>query len=129
MNYPPPFLFVNKDCDEAVAAVVQQLLSANLQVLQTFDLQAVRPAQMVCSGPNLSVEQCDCHFVVLLVYRDKLPPTSLIAHGHDGKTLFALVDSPEQRAVPCAVEAIRQALVQLESLPGTEDNSPNYPAS
>jgi hypothetical protein len=111
MNYTPPFLFLNKACDEAVAEVMQQLVSANLQVLRTFDLQISSTAFMQCTCPNHGTEQCDCQLVVLLVYRDKLPPTSLVAHWHDGKTWFALVDSPEQRAAPRSIAAIQQALV------------------
>lgn len=110
MNSTPPFLFVNKDCDEAVAEVMQQLVSTNLQVLRTFDLQMSRTAFMQCTCPNHGTEQCDCQLVVLLVYFDKLPPISMIAHGHDGHTWFALVDSPEQRAAPRTMAVIRQAL-------------------
>jgi hypothetical protein len=116
----PPFLFVNKGCDEAVVEVMRQLVSANLQVLRTFDLQMSRTTYSQCTCPNHGTDRCDCQFVVLLVYRDSLPPTSLIAHGHDGKTWFALVDSPEQRAAPRAIAAIRQALVPPEPLQGTE---------
>lgn len=111
MSVSPPFLFVNKACDEAVAEAVQQLVSANLQVLRTFDFHNSPSTFTQCTCPNHGTEQCDCQLVVLLVYRDKLPPTSLVAHGHDGKTWFALVDSPEQRAAPRSIAAIRQALV------------------
>jgi len=100
LRKPCSFLFVNKACNEAVAEIMQQLVSANLQVLRTFDLQMSRTTFTQCTCPNHGTEQCDCQLVVLLVYRDKLPPTSLVAHGHDGKTWFALVDSPEQRAAP-----------------------------
>ena len=34
---------------------------------------------------------------VLLVYCQECPPVTLVAHGHDGKTHIALVDTPEQR--------------------------------
>lgn len=121
MSFSPPFLFVDKACDEAVAEVMQQLVSANLQVLRTFDFQAARSAQTQCTCPNHGTEHCDCQLVVLLVYRDKLSPTSLVAHGHDGRTWFALVDSPEQRAVPRSMAAIRQALISPEVLPNREN--------
>jgi hypothetical protein len=120
MIISPPFLLVNKACDEAVAEVIQQLVSANLQVLRTFDLQISRTAFPQCTCPNHGTEKCDCEFVVLLVYRDSLPPASLIAHGHNGKTWFTLVDSPEQRAAPQSIAAIRQALILPEPLQGAE---------
>lgn len=121
MSYLPPFLFMNKACDEAVAEVMQQLISAKLQVLRTFDLQVSRTAFARCSCPNHGTEQCDCQLVVLLVYRDKLPPTSLVAHGRDGQTWFALIDSPEQRAAPRSMAAIQQALVPQEVLQNPEN--------
>jgi hypothetical protein len=114
MAFSPPCLVMTKGCDEAVAEVMQQLVSADLEVLRTFDLQMSRSTFMPCTCPNHGTELCDCQLVVLLVYRDKLPPTSLVAHGHDGKTWFALVDSPEQRAAPRSMAAIRQALVPPE---------------
>ena len=111
MNYLSPFLVLDKTCDEAVAEVMQQLVSTNLQVLRTFNFQVSQTAFQQCSCPNHGTEQCDCQMVVLLVYCDKLPPISLVAHGHDGKTWFTLVDSPEQRAAPRSLAAIRNALV------------------
>lgn len=114
MNDSPPFLYVNKACDEAVAEVMQQLASANLQVLRTFDFQLARTGLTQCTCPHHGTEQCDCQFVILLVYRDSLPPTSLVVHGHHGKSWFSLVDSPEQRAAPRTIATIRQALIPLE---------------
>lgn len=135
MSYATPFLFVNKPCDEAVAEVMQQLISANLQVLRTFDLKLSKAALAQCICPNHGTEQCDCQFVVLLVYRDKLPPTSLVAQGQDGKTWFALLDSPEQRAAPRSIAALRKALLTSVVLPIRENcafpsdlDSPSYEA-
>lgn len=121
MNLSPPFLFLKKTCDEAVAEIIRQLISTNLQVLRTFDLQMSGAAITQCTCPNHGTEQCDCQFVVLLVYPDSLPPVSLVAHGHDGKTWIALVDSPEQRPTPHLMAAIRQALVPLEVFTSGDD--------
>jgi hypothetical protein len=107
----PPFLFVDKPCDEAVAGIVQQLNSAGLQVLQTFDLHDARTAQTPCTCPNHGTEQCDCQYRVLLIYGGNLPPTSLIVHGQDRKTWFTLVDSAGQRAAPHLLAAIREVLL------------------
>ena len=130
MSYSTPFLFVNKPCDEAISEVMQQLISANLQVLRTFDLKLSQAALTQCICPKHGTEQCDCQFVVLLIYLEKLLPTSLVAQGQDGKTWFALVDSPEQRASPRSIAAIREALLTPVVLPNREnqgetDNEPN----
>lgn len=116
MHVPLPFLYLNKACDEAVAEVTQQLLSANFQVLQTFDFQLARTGLAQCTCPNHGTQLCDCQFVVLLIYRENLPPTSLVVHGHDGESWFSLVDSPGQRAAPGSIALIRRALIPLEAL-------------
>lgn len=99
-----------------VVEVIQKHSSANLQALRTFNLQISRASFTQGSCSKHGTEQCDCQFVVLLVYRDKFPPTSLIAHGQNSKTWFALVDSPNQRISPRSMAVIRQALNAPEVL-------------
>ena len=105
-----PFLILEGPCDEAIAWVVSQVSTAGLQVMRTFDLQAARHDPANCPCPHHGTEQCDCQMVVLLVYGDDYQPVSLVAHCHDGKTWFSLVDTPQQRADPHLERAIRQAL-------------------
>mgnify|MGYP000878736552 CR=1 FL=1 len=121
MSYSNPFLFVNKPCEEAVAEVKQQLISAELQVVWTFDIKSSQAALTQCICTNHGTEQCDCQMVIMLIYQDKLRPTSLVAHEQDGNTWFAIVDTPEQRAAPGSIAAIQKALVTPTVLPNREN--------
>jgi hypothetical protein len=92
-----PFLVLKKDCSEAVQWVSDHLNQNGLQVVQTFDLHTTRFDHSSCTCPHHGTEECDCQIVVLLVYeKNGFPPASIVAHGHDSQTWFALVDSPQQ---------------------------------
>lgn len=105
-----PFLILEQPCNEATAWVIRQVSGAGLQVLRTFDLQDARHDPMECPCPHHGTDQCDCQMVVLLIYGGDYQPVSLVAHSHDGKTWFSLVDTPQQRADPRMQRAILQAL-------------------
>lgn len=105
-----PFLILELPCNEAIDWVVQQVSCVGLQVIRTFDLQAARHDPADCPCPHHGTVQCDCQMVVMLVYGDNYQPISLVAHCHDGRTWFSLVDTPQQRADPRLEKAIRQAL-------------------
>jgi hypothetical protein len=107
-----------------------------LQVLRTFELQLARLALTECPCPHHGTDQCDCQMVVLLVYGDRSQPVSLVAHSHDGKTWFSLVDTPQQRADPHLEATIRQALalpgiapLRFDCVPLRSARLPRHPAS
>lgn len=110
MSESYPFLILEQPCDEAIAWITHQVNGAGLQIMRTFDLQAARHEPADCPCPHHGTDQCDCQMVVLLVYGDDHQPVSLVAHSHDGKTWFSLVDTPQQRADPRLEATIRQAL-------------------
>lgn len=105
-----PFLILEQPCNEAVAWIIRQVSNAGLQVLRTFDLQDARHDPAECPCPHHGTERCDCQMVVLLIYKDDYQPVSLVAHSHDGRTWFSLVDTPQQRADPWLQRTILQAL-------------------
>lgn len=111
-----PFLILEQSCNEAIAWITRQVSGAGLQVMRTFDLQIARHDPADCPCPHHGTDQCDCQMVVLLVYADSYRPISLVAHSHDGKTWFSLVNTPQQRADPRLEATIRQALA-LQSIP------------
>jgi hypothetical protein len=115
MSYPVPLYSNNKPCEEAIADLTRQLQAANFQVVRTFDLQAAQiplAGQGGCTCPNHGTEACDCQVVILLVYSESQRPISLMAHGHQDRTWFELVDTPEQRADSHFREAVRLALLK-----------------
>ncbi len=111
MNDSVLFMVVNQTCDQAIQWAWNRLIEARLQVVRTFDLKAARAAHIDFTCPHHGTELCDCQMVVLLVYGGDRPPLSLVAHGHDNRTWFYVVDTPQQRADPRLETAVRQTLI------------------
>lgn len=88
---------LNLESELAVEMVVDQLADDGLQSLRSFDLNAARSAHVDCTCPHHGNKDCDCQMVVLLVYQGQEQPLTLVAHGKDGQTHFAIVDSSEQQ--------------------------------
>ncbi|MDD2696397.1 MAG: hypothetical protein PHD58_10770 [Anaerolineales bacterium] len=110
MSESTPFLVLEQPCHEAIAWFIQQVSQAGLQVVRTFDMQEACHDPADCPCPRHSGELCDGRIVVMLVYRGSDQPVSLVAHSYQGRTWFAMVDTPQQRADPRLERAIRQAL-------------------
>jgi hypothetical protein len=75
--------------------MMDRLAADGMKVIRSFDLQTARAAHVDCTCPHHGKDECDCQLVVLLVYDDQGTPITLVAHGKDNKTHFALVDPPE----------------------------------
>lgn len=116
-----PFLGLKKDCSEAIQWISGHLKGSGLQVVQTFDLHATRLDHSLCSCAHHGTEQCDCQMVVLLVYENGFPPTSVVAHGHDGQTWFMLGDAPQENIYTSLEAAIQYALVPHIFVPKLAD--------
>jgi len=106
-----PFLSLEGSCEETVVWVIQQMSRVGLSVVRTFDLKVARLTHTDCPCPHHGTEQCDCQIVVLLVYGSNSHPISIVAHCHEGRTMFSLVDNPHQRADPVLEATIRRVLV------------------
>ena len=106
----PSFLTVDLPCDMALQAAKKKLSQSGLRALQTFDLHAARHAQQDCPCPNHGTVDCDCQMVVLMVYGETPEPATLILHGSDGQTRFAIADDPSQRIDKKLVASIKEAL-------------------
>jgi len=96
MSQTTHLLTLNIETEAAVDRVTRRLKDKDLQVMRSFDLQVARSAHVNCACPHHGTAQCGCQMIVLLVYGQGVQPLTLVAHGHEGKTHFALVDSPEQ---------------------------------
>ena len=86
---------LNLDSKKAVERMMDRLAADGLQVIRSFDLQAARSAHVDCTCPHHGKDECDCQLVVLLVYDSQGTLLTLVAHGKDSKTHFALVDPPD----------------------------------
>lgn len=103
-------LVVKDENQKAIAQATQALTAAGLRVVRSFDLQVARSVHVECACPHHGKTQCSCQMVVLLVYQDEKPPLTLVAHGHDGQTHFALADSPSQHPDARLVTGILETL-------------------
>ncbi len=107
----PPFQILEQPCEEAITWVTKQLGNLGLRAVVTFDLQIARIDHADCPCPHHGTDQCDCQMNVLLVYKTGSNPVTILAHGHDGNTWLALVNTPQQ-PVDSRLEAlIRKTLV------------------
>jgi hypothetical protein len=109
--YQNTLLVMDGESQAAIAQATQALTAAGLQVVRSFDLQVARSLHVGCACPHHGTDQCNCQMVVLLIYGSNKPPLTLVAHGHDGQTHFALVDSPSQRPDTGIVADILQLLI------------------
>lgn len=114
-----PFLVLDQTCGQVQVWADQQLTSAGFRVVQTFDLQVARLAHPDCTCPNHGTEECNCQMVVLLIYKKKGDPLTLVIHGQEGKSWLSLA-SPDRRHISQRLEtAIQRAL-----RPGRSSASP-----
>ncbi len=113
-----PFLSLNYPSDKFLVWLKERLAGANLRVVQTFDLTAVRQALEDCPCPHHGTDQCDCQMVVLLVYANGAEPATLILHGNDGQSWLSLVERPGQQPGEETVKNIQRAL-EIQRSAGT----------
>jgi len=91
-----PLLKVNQACDDSVLWATQRLEKAGYQAVRTFDLQVAKRLHFDCPCPHHGMEKCDCQMVVLLVYKGKRRPITMLVHGYDQASWFYLVNTPQQ---------------------------------
>ena len=78
--------------------------------MQTFDLQLARQLHSNYSCPYHGVEKCDCQMVVLLIYKGKQKPITMIVHGCDQASWFYLVNTSQQPVEYCLKKTIQDIL-------------------
>lgn len=106
-----PFLALDQNCEQVQAWVRGELIRAGFRIVQTFDLHIARLAHTDCPCPHHGTDECDCQMVVLLVYRKRDDPATLIIHGQDGKAWLSLAGPVGQRTNQYLEAAIRHALM------------------
>lgn len=118
-----PFLIVEQPYDIAIEQVIQQIRSLGLQITLTFDLQQARSSHSNCTCPYHGTEQCSCQLVVILIYGNSPRPATLIAHGHEGKTWFSFVDTPQQHTSQHMETLLVRTLTLPMNLHSTADST------
>lgn len=117
-----PFLVLDKTCDQALSWVNDQLDSAALRTVQTFDLQVARLAHPECTCPHHGEAECNCQMVVLLVYRKQEDPATLIIHGQENKSWISLAAPVDRHNNQQLEIAIRHVLTpRLPDVPSSAE--------
>lgn len=107
--------------ERAIERVMPELLAAlqrqGLHVTTTFDFQLARAPHGECSCPHHGTENCNCQYMVMLVYEPQYGYAvyrTLTAHGQDENVWLSLLQHPElpaRYALPHA--ALETRLLEL----------------
>jgi len=116
MNGQTPFRTFFADCETVIRQVTQNLETAGLRVVRSFDLRSACAsfADNVC--PHHGTAPCDCQLVVLLIYGAGAP-VSLILHSHRGQTELQWDEAPHARPGPVGQAFILRAMNGKAGLP------------
>lgn len=85
-----PLLMLKNGLTDAVQQVTTALQGAGLLIIPSFDSRHTRIEKSDISCPHHGTAACNCHIVVLLVYKSKEQPATLILYGQDDDTWISL---------------------------------------
>ncbi|HKJ39956.1 MAG TPA: hypothetical protein VJ972_14360 [Anaerolineales bacterium] len=108
------FSSLDHSCNDVLHWTREQLTQAGLRSVQTFDLHAARTGLRDCPCPNHGTDDCDCQFVVLLVYGNVDTPETLILHGNGEKTSLSISDTFVSHVTGSLAELIKVTLMRQE---------------
>lgn len=113
-----PFLTLDQSSEQVQAWVRQHLIKDGFRVVQTFDLRDARLAHPDCPCPHHGTEACTCQMVVLLVYRKRGEPVTVVIHGQDDRTWLSVAGSTGKRSNQRLEAAVRRILtIQFAWMP------------
>ncbi len=107
-------------CGETAAqAATAALTRHGFRVVRSFDLRSAMSTHADCACPYHGTAQCNCQFVVLLVYREASPrdgeagdPVVVTAHIRDAQARVQIVRDATTRPDPRLVEKVMAALIE-----------------
>jgi hypothetical protein len=112
-----PFWVHFSDAEAVIRELTENITTAGLRVVKTFDLHAACATLTDNLCPHHLTEPCDCQLVVLQVYGIGTAPVSLILHSHSGRTEVQWDTDPESRASQESRAIILQAMSGVAGLP------------
>jgi hypothetical protein len=113
MDHPVGF-----GCSSALAAatVTELLAREGLAAVRSFDLRSLDLPPGLCSCPHHGTPECNCEYIVLLVYGAPREPVSVTLHGRDGRTDAQLVRDANRRPDAALARAVEEALYSAAAL-------------
>lgn len=111
-------------CEQTVSLLIDRLTQQGYRPKRSFDLRDALHHQPNCSCPYHGTSECNCQYVVLLIYEQTriTAPAAITIHECDGITQVRLIDMPvvETSAQPLltALTDVLTALTEvLNSVP------------
>ena len=100
-------------CGETAAqAATAALTRHGFRVVRSFDLRSAMSTHADCTCPYHGTAQCNCQFVVLLVYSEAGDPVVVTAHSPDALARVQIVRDVTTRPDPRWAEQVMAALVE-----------------
>ena len=107
-------------CGETAAQAATAALNRHgFRVVRSFDLRSALSTHADCACPYHGTAQCNCQFVVLLVYSEASDPIVVTAHSRDAQARVQIVrpaggifDDAATRPDPRLAEKVMAALVE-----------------
>jgi hypothetical protein len=107
--------------DIVVKAVTAVLTRRRFCVIRSFDLRSALTAHGGCECPHHGTDQCDCQFVVLLVYGEATEPVAITMHSRDNRTEARIVHDamtiPDPRLAKAVIATLVEAAITLPAAP------------
>ncbi len=95
------------------SAVTTVLRRRGLDVLRSFDFRLAPESHPGCTCPYHGTPQCECGFIVLLIYGGAVEPAVLTLHGRDNQTQARIVRDANTSTDPRLAQEVLAALVEV----------------
>jgi hypothetical protein len=103
-------LFFAHPSQETANIVTKMLSLAGLRAVRSFDLRSAAALAPDCTCPHHGTNQCDCQYLVFLIYGGQRSVATLAVHGHNGHSWVELTDRPAEHRDAGLEQAILRAL-------------------
>lgn len=100
------------EAEPTTRAVTTALARRGLSAVRSFDLRSALTHHGDCACPHHGTSQCNCQFVVLLVYGGSAPPVVLTCHCHDSRTQVQVAEDANVAPDPGLAEQVSLALLE-----------------
>lgn len=113
---------IDRASERVIPELLQRLQCQGLHVVTTFDFQLARAPHVECSCPYHGTENCNCQYVVLLVYEPQYGYAvyrTITVHGQDKQAWLSLLRRPVTAAGNSEPHATLEAKL-LGALQGLE---------
>ncbi len=110
-------ILFNCDSETATQTATTALTRHQLSIVRSFDLRSALGSHLGCDCPHHGTDQCNCQFVVLLIYGQAAEPVVLTTHSRDDWTEARLVHDvntiPNRQLVEAVMTALAEAALML----------------